>query len=92
MTITTERTFAAGTNGLIRLFLPIENGDKILSYSLLGLALMAFISTVFVAYNTTVFPTEFYGVERLRLANIQFFLGVLAFSGYIWHSYRSRQV
>jgi photosystem II CP43 chlorophyll apoprotein len=78
--------------GLVRLILPIQNGDEILSYSLLGLALMAFISTVFVAYNTTAFPREFYGVERLGLGNIQFFLGVLAFLGFIWHSYRSRQV
>jgi photosystem II CP43 chlorophyll apoprotein len=77
--------------GFIRRILPIQNGDEILSYSLLGLALMAFVSTVFVSYNTIAFPTEFYGVEHLGLANIQFFLGVLAFSGYIWHSYRSRQ-
>ncbi|MFN6535998.1 MAG: hypothetical protein RM021_006455 [Nostoc sp. EkiNYC01] len=33
------------------------------------------------------------GTERLGLANIQFFLGILAFVGYIWHSWRSpRQV
>jgi photosystem II CP43 chlorophyll apoprotein len=78
--------------GFIRSFLPMKNGDEILSYSLLGLALMAFISTVFVAYNTTVFPTEFYGSDRLKLANIQFFLGVVALLGFIWHRVRSVQI
>ncbi|MBW4615299.1 MAG: chlorophyll a/b binding light-harvesting protein [Desmonostoc vinosum HA7617-LM4] len=77
--------------GWVRRILPIENGEEILSYSLLGLALMAWISAVFVGYNTTVFPPEFYGLERLGLANIQFFLGILAFGGYVWHSWRSRQ-
>ncbi|WP_414528849.1 chlorophyll a/b binding light-harvesting protein [Nodularia chucula] len=76
----------------VRRILPIENGEEILSYSLLGLALMAWISAAFVGYNTTVFPREFYGSERLGLANIQFFIGVLAFLGYVWHSWRSRQV
>jgi len=75
----------------LRLIFPIENGEEILSYSLLGLALMAWISTVFVGYNTTVFPAVFYGSERLVLANIQFFLGVLAFLGYVWHYWRFRQ-
>ncbi len=77
--------------GFLKGILPIENGEEILSYSLLGLSLMAFISTVFV-YNTTVFPQEFYGEERLGLANIQFFLGVVAFAGSIWHYWRSRQI
>ncbi|AFY33264.1 chlorophyll a/b-binding light-harvesting protein [Calothrix sp. PCC 7507] len=75
-----------------RRILPITNGEAILSYSLLGLALIAFISAVFVGYNTTVFPQEFYGLERLGLANIQFLLGVVAFLGYVWHSWRSRQI
>lgn len=75
----------------VKLFFPIENGEEILSYSLLGLALMAWISTVFVGYNTTVFPAVFYGSERLALANIQFFIGVLAFLGYVWHYWRFRQ-
>ncbi|MEH2142850.1 chlorophyll a/b binding light-harvesting protein [Nostoc sp.] len=73
----------------VRRILPIENGEEILSYSLLGLALMAWISAVFVAYNTTVYPREFYGYERLGLADIQFFLGVLTFLGYVWHYWRS---
>ncbi|MEH2275405.1 MAG: chlorophyll a/b binding light-harvesting protein [Nostoc sp.] len=73
----------------VRRIFPIENGEEILSYSLLGLALMAWISAVFVAYNTTVYPREFYGYERLELADIQFFLGVVAFLGYVWHYWRS---
>ncbi|MEH2450180.1 chlorophyll a/b binding light-harvesting protein [Nostoc sp.] len=75
----------------VRRILPIQNGEEILSYSLLGLALMAWISAVFVAYNTTVYPREFYGYERLGFADIQFFLGVVAFLGYVWHYWRSRQ-
>ena len=78
--------------GLIRGLFPIEHGEEILSYSLLGLAWMAFLSTAFIGCNTTVFPTEFYGTERLALANAQFFLGILAFLGFIWHSWRYRQI
>ncbi|NWF60438.1 MAG: chlorophyll a/b binding light-harvesting protein [Fischerella sp.] len=74
-----------------RLILPIENGEGILAYSLLGLALMAFISAIFVEHNTTVFPKEFYGDKRLGSVFIQFLLGVLALAGYSWHSWRSRQ-
>ncbi|MEA5617201.1 chlorophyll a/b binding light-harvesting protein [Cronbergia sp. UHCC 0137] len=76
----------------VRRILPIENGEEILSYSLLGLALMAWISSTFVGYNTTVFPSQFYGSERLAMANIQFFLGILAFLGYVWHAWRSRNI
>jgi len=79
------------TMGWARKLFPIQNGEEILSYSLLGLALMAFISTVFVGYNTTVFPIEFYGVERLSTANTQFFLGFSALIGFFWHNWRSRQ-
>ncbi|MBF2063004.1 MAG: chlorophyll a/b binding light-harvesting protein [Calothrix sp. C42_A2020_038] len=75
----------------VRKIMPIESGDEILSYSLLGLALMAFISTVFVGYNTTAFPIEFYGSNRLTLANTQFFLGILAFLGFIWHRVKASQ-
>jgi photosystem II CP43 chlorophyll apoprotein len=66
------------------------NADAILSYSLGGLAFMAFVSCAFVGYNTTVFPVEFYGAERLQLANIQFFLGVLALGGHLWHAVKGR--
>ncbi|KYC43126.1 light-harvesting protein [Scytonema hofmannii PCC 7110] len=75
----------------VRKIFPIDNSDEILSYSLLGLALMSFISAAFVGVNTTVFPIEFYGENRLVMADIQFFLGALAFLGFIWHFWRSRQ-
>jgi photosystem II CP43 chlorophyll apoprotein len=66
------------------------DADAVLSYSLGGLAFMAFVSCAFVSYNTTVFPNEFYGTARLGLANIQFFLGVLALGGHLWHAFRAR--
>lgn len=66
--------------------------DAILSYSLAGLALMAAVSCAFVGYNTTVFPVEFYGVDRSNLAVPQFFLGVLALVGHLWHAYRSKTI
>jgi photosystem II CP43 chlorophyll apoprotein len=75
----------------VKRILSIENGEDILSYSLLGLALMAWISASFV-YNTTVFPMVFYGSERLGMANTQIFLGLLAFLGYVWHAWRSRNI
>ncbi|OCQ97736.1 light-harvesting protein [Nostoc sp. MBR 210] len=76
----------------VRRFLPIKNGEEILAYSLLGLALMAWISASFVGYNTTVFPTEFYGSERFVVTATQLILGVLAFVGYVWHSWRARSI
>jgi photosystem II CP43 chlorophyll apoprotein len=72
----------------VRLFLRI-NADAILSYSLAGLAWMAFVSCVYV-YNPIVFPPEFYGADQPQLANIQFFLGLLALLGHIWHAARAR--
>lgn len=75
----------------VKRILSIENGEDILSYSLLGLALMAWISASFV-YNTTVFPMVFYGSESLGMANTQIFLGLLAFLGYVWHAWRSRNI
>ncbi len=75
-----------------RRIFPIQNAEEILSYSLLGLALMALISIPFVAYNQIVYPSEFYGYDRLGRANVQLFLGIIAFCGYIWHSWRSRQI
>jgi photosystem II CP43 chlorophyll apoprotein len=64
--------------------------DAILSYSLGGLAFMAFLSSAFVGFNTTVFPNEFYGAGRLGLTNVQFFLGVLFLGGHLWHAFRAR--
>ncbi len=74
---------------LVKRWIRIE-ADAILSYSLAGLALMAGTSSVFVGFNTTVFPIEFYGADRTTLAAGQFFLGVVALVGHLWHSYRSR--
>ena len=68
----------------------IIEADAILSYSLAGLAFMAFLSCAFVGYNTTVYPVEFYGSDRLGLANAQFILGILALAGHIWHASRAR--
>jgi photosystem II CP43 chlorophyll apoprotein len=68
----------------------IINADALLSYSLGGLAFMAFVSCIFVGYNTTVYPVEFYGIDRIGLANAQFFLGVIALVGHIWHACRAR--
>lgn len=78
--------------GWVKKLFPIENGEEILSYSLLGLALMAFISIPIVGYNQIAYPSEFYGYDRLGEANLQLFLGIIAFCGYVWHSWRSRQI
>jgi photosystem II CP43 chlorophyll apoprotein len=75
--------------GWARKLLQIE-AEAVLSYSLVGLALMAWISGAFVGYNTTVFPVEFYGAERFNLVMPQLFLGLLALVGHIWHAYRAK--
>ena len=69
--------------------IPIQ-ADAILSYSLGALAFMAFVSMAFVGFNTTVFPVEFYGSDRLSVSSVQFFLGVLALGGHLWHASRAR--
>jgi photosystem II CP43 chlorophyll apoprotein len=63
--------------------------DAVLSYSLGGLAFMAFLSCAFVGWNTTAFPVEFYGADRTTATAVQFFLGVVALAGHLWHAYRS---
>jgi photosystem II CP43 chlorophyll apoprotein len=74
---------------IVRRWLRIE-ADAVLSYSLAGLALMAMTSSAFIGFNTTVFPIEFYGSDRTTLAAVQFFLGLVALIGHLWHSYRAR--
>ena len=66
------------------------NGHAILSYSLAGLALMAFTSTYFVNFNTTVFPTEFYGVDRSLSVAIQSILCGTFLIGHVWHGLKGR--
>lgn len=72
-----------------RIIVPIKlNADAILSYSLGGVAFMAFVSWAFVSYNTTVFPPELYGVDRRGMASVQLILGSLFLGGHLWHAYR----
>ena len=66
------------------------SGDAVLSYSLAGVALAAFCSAYFVAFNTTVYPTVFYGSDRMAFALVQVGLGVLFLGGHTWHALRSR--
>lgn len=68
----------------------IFSGDAILSYSLSGVALAALISAYFVAYNTTVFPVEFYGSDRSAFTTTQVALGLTFLGGHIWHAFRAR--
>lgn len=75
----------------VKKIMPIDSGYEILSYSLLGLALMALISTAFVGNNTIVFPPEFYGYDRVGSVSTQLFLSLIAFAGFIWHYWRFRQ-
>ena len=66
------------------------NGHAILSYSLAGVALMAFTSGYFVAFNDLVYPEVFYGVERTEFAVVQFGLCATFLGGHIWHAIKAK--
>ena len=66
------------------------NADAILSYSLAGVAVMAFTSGYFVAFNDLVFPPELYGSDTSLFAGIQFTLCGTFLMGHIWHGLQSK--
>jgi photosystem II CP43 chlorophyll apoprotein len=68
----------------------IFEGSAILSYSLAALALMAFISCYFVAFNHTVYPDVFYGENRNQSTAIQFLLGLIFLGGHTWQALQAR--
>jgi photosystem II CP43 chlorophyll apoprotein len=68
----------------------IFEGSAILAYSLAALALMAFISCYFVAFNHTVYPDVFYGENRNQSTAIQFLLGLIFLGGHTWHALQAR--
>jgi photosystem II CP43 chlorophyll apoprotein len=71
------------------IFVPIRlNADAILSYSLGALAFMAMVSWAFVSHNTTVFPVDLYGANRVGVAAVQLCLALLFLGGHLWHAYR----
>ena len=61
------------------------DGHVILSYSLAGVGLMAFISIFFV-FNETVYPVDVFGSDRLQTALVQALLGVIFLGGHVWHN------
>lgn len=65
------------------------NAHAVLSYSLAGVAWMAFLSCFFI-YNPLVFPPEFYGTSQAGLSNAQFFLGLTTLGGHVWHASLAR--
>jgi photosystem II CP43 chlorophyll apoprotein len=68
----------------------IYNGHAILSYSLAGVALMAFTSGYFVAFNDIAFPPELYGADLGQFAGIQFTLCGIFLGGHVWHALKSK--
>ena len=65
------------------------NGHAILSYSLAGVALMAFTSGYFVAFNNIAFPAELYGSDLGQFTGIQYTLCATFLGGHVWHALKS---
>nr|MDJ0595443.1 chlorophyll a/b binding light-harvesting protein [Pleurocapsa sp. MO_226.B13] len=66
------------------------NGHAILSYSLAGVALMAFTSGYFVSFNDIAFPPELYGAGLGQFGGVQFTLCATFLGGHIWHALKSK--
>lgn len=66
------------------------NGHAILSYSLAGVALMAFTSGYFVAFNEIAFPPELYGADLSQFSGVQFTLCGIFLGGHVWHALKSK--
>ncbi|NEP20105.1 MAG: chlorophyll a/b binding light-harvesting protein, partial [Leptolyngbya sp. SIO4C1] len=64
-----------------RLF--VWSGEAYLSYSIGAVSLMAFVATLFVAVNSVVFPTEFYGpLLQLKFDRVPYFVSSVPLDGY----------
>ena len=66
------------------------NGHAILSYSLAGVALMAFTSGYFVSFNKIAFPPQLYGSDLGQFAGVQFTLCATFLGGHVWHALKSK--
>ena len=66
------------------------NGHAILAYSLAGVALMAFTSGYFAAFNDVAFPPELYGADLGSFATVQFLLCGTFLGGHVWHAFKSK--
>jgi photosystem II CP43 chlorophyll apoprotein len=68
------------------------NGHAILSYSLAGVALMAFTSGYFVSFNDLAYPPELYGADLSQFAGVQFALCGTFLVGHVWHALKSKSL
>jgi photosystem II CP43 chlorophyll apoprotein len=68
------------------------NGHAILSYSLAGVALMAFTAGYFVAFNDIAFPPQLYSSDRSFWTGVQFALCGTFLGGHVWHALKSKSV